>query len=332
MFQRLKNQTGIPWGNDTSLATKLDLIYLNNHSGERYVSPILNKDDDTLTSSYKDSVISAAFEINKNKWTRLWEVATADFDPIENYSMIETHTGTETGLKTPTGWKETETQTPTNWKETKVDTPTNWKETKTDTPTNWKTTETQTPDEWVKTTTQTPDDWEESTVQTPTDWVETTEGLKADNTSESTGSVYAFNSSAAVPSTKAETEVNSKSTKTQEGTYTTTHSQSGSMATTEAQEGTFATETEQTGTYQSETSRTGTYQSETSHTGTFQTETSHTGTFEDKMTYNTTLTRSGNIGVTTSQMMLESSIKLWQWSFFETVFRDLDQILTLDTY
>ena len=290
VFQRLRTQTGIPWGNDATLASKLDLIYLSNHSGERYVSPILNKDDDVLTSSYKDSIISAAFEINKNKWTRLWGVMTAEFDPIQNYDMTETHTGTETGLKTPNNWKDTETQTPTNWKET----------------------ETQTPTDWVKTTTETPDDWEESTVQTPTDWTETTEGLKADNTSKATGSVYAFNSSAAVPSTEAETEVNSKSTKTQEGTYTTTHSQSGSMSTTEEQAGTF--------------------QTERSRTGSFQTETSHTGTFEDKTTYNTTLRRYGNVGVTTSQMMLESSIKLWQWSFFETVFKDLDQILTLDTY
>lgn len=271
----------------------------------------MNKDDETLTSSYKDSVIAAAFEIFKNKWTRLWEVATKEFDPIQNYDMTETHTGTETGLKTPTNWKETETQTPTNWKETETQTPTNWKETETQTPTNWK-----------KTTTETPDDWSEETVQTPTDWVETTEGLKADNTSKSTGSVYAFNSSNAVPSTVGETEVNSKQTKSQEGTYTTTRSQSGSMETTEEQEGTF----------QTERARTGSFQTEKAQTGSFQTETSHTGTYEDKMTYNTTLTRSGNIGVTTSQQMLESSIKLWEWSFFETVFKDLDQILTLDTY
>ena len=290
MFQRLKNQIGIPWGNDTTLASKLDLIYLNNHSGERYVSPILNKDDDTLTSSYKDSVVAAAFEIFKNKWTRLWEVATADFDPLENYDMTEQHTGTDTGLKTPTNWKETETQTPTNWKETETQTPTNWK----------------------KTTTETPDDWSEETVQTPTDWVETTEGLKADNTSKSTGSVYAFNSVNAVPSTVGETEINSKQTKSQEGTYTTTHSQSGSMETTEEQEGTF--------------------QTERARTGSFQTETSHTGTYEDKMTYKSTLTRHGNIGVTSSQQLLSSSIELWKWSFFETVFKDLDQVLTLDTY
>ena len=280
----------LPWGSDLSLALRLDLLYIENHSGERYVSPILNRSDDELTSSFKENVINAAYSIYKNKWTRLWEVNTAEFNPIENYDMTETHTGTDTGLKTPTGWKETETQTPTNWKETETQTPTNWK----------------------KTTTETPDEWAETTVQTPEEWTETTEGLKADNTSKSTGSVYAFNSATAVPSTESDTEVNSKQTKTQDGTYTTTHTQSGSRSTEESQEGT--------------------YQTETARSGSYQTETSHTGTFEDKMTYNSTLHRSGNVGVTTSQQMLESSIKLWEWSFFETVFKDLDKILTLDTY
>lgn len=44
------------------------------------------------------------------------------------------------------------------------------------------------------------------------------------------------------------------------------------------------------------------------------------------------LTRSGNIGVTTSQQMLESEISIRQWNFFEAVFSDLDKILTLKVY
>lgn len=45
-----------------------------------------------------------------------------------------------------------------------------------------------------------------------------------------------------------------------------------------------------------------------------------------------TLTRSGNIGVTTSQQMLQSEIELWKWDFFEQIFADLDKILTLPIY
>lgn len=50
-------------------------------------------------------------------------------------------------------------------------------------------------------------------------------------------------------------------------------------------------------------------------------------------TRNYTLTRSGNIGVTTSQQMIESEKKLWQWDFFnEVVFPDIDHALTIPYY
>lgn len=45
-----------------------------------------------------------------------------------------------------------------------------------------------------------------------------------------------------------------------------------------------------------------------------------------------TLTRSGNIGVTTSQQMLESSLELWKWNYFSDIFRDIDSIFTIITY
>lgn len=46
-----------------------------------------------------------------------------------------------------------------------------------------------------------------------------------------------------------------------------------------------------------------------------------------------TLTRSGNIGVTTSQQMIQSERELWLWNFFfEIVFPDIDEVLTLAIY
>ena len=50
----------------------------------------------------------------------------------------------------------------------------------------------------------------------------------------------------------------------------------------------------------------------------------HTGTEE--------LTRSGNIGVTTSQQMLESEFKVRQYDFYKQVFNDIDTILCLSVY
>lgn len=49
--------------------------------------------------------------------------------------------------------------------------------------------------------------------------------------------------------------------------------------------------------------------------------------------FSRSLTRSGNIGVTTSQQMLQSERDLWKWNFFENVvFQDLDRVLTLCVY
>lgn len=45
-----------------------------------------------------------------------------------------------------------------------------------------------------------------------------------------------------------------------------------------------------------------------------------------------TLTRSGNIGVTTSQQMIQSEIDLWKWNFFFQVFEDIDTVLTITAY
>lgn len=50
----------------------------------------------------------------------------------------------------------------------------------------------------------------------------------------------------------------------------------------------------------------------------------HTGT--------ETLTRAGNIGVTTSQQMLESEFKVRQYDFYEMIYNDIDSILCLSIY
>lgn len=56
------------------------------------------------------------------------------------------------------------------------------------------------------------------------------------------------------------------------------------------------------------------------------------GTHTENGSQDRTLSRHGNIGVTTSQQMLNSEIELWQWNFFSGVFKDIDKILTIQTY
>lgn len=54
---------------------------------------------------------------------------------------------------------------------------------------------------------------------------------------------------------------------------------------------------------------------------------------ENVDTRNYKLTRKGNIGVTTSQQMIESERQLWMWNFFESiVYPDIDRVLTINMY
>lgn len=45
-----------------------------------------------------------------------------------------------------------------------------------------------------------------------------------------------------------------------------------------------------------------------------------------------TLTRKGNIGVTTTQQMLQSELELWKWSFLDSIVADINAVLTLHIY
>lgn len=68
-----------------------------------------------------------------------------------------------------------------------------------------------------------------------------------------------------------------------------------------------------------------------------ETETTTYNNVRDKTEYNTetghALTRSGNIGVTTSQQMLQSEIDLWKWNFYNDIlFPAVDKVLTSPLY
>lgn len=54
--------------------------------------------------------------------------------------------------------------------------------------------------------------------------------------------------------------------------------------------------------------------------------------YDNTRTIDRTLTRSGNIGVTTSQQMLESELALRAYRFFEEVYKDVDRIVALPIY
>lgn len=43
-------------------------------------------------------------------------------------------------------------------------------------------------------------------------------------------------------------------------------------------------------------------------------------------------TRSGNIGVTTTQKMMEEERAVWIWNYFEQIYKDIDSVLTISAY
>lgn len=218
----LASMTDAPWASGDYAASsddieRLDVLYVFQHSGDKYVVPLMKMfldENGKLTETSLPEAADMALALWKKKWTALWDVANAEYDPIENYRMEEHEetvpTGTESTTDAMTGTDTTRTQ-----------------------------------------------------------------GTAANN--ETANAVYGFNSTDPVPAS-----MSSQKSDFSAGT-------------------TFG------------------------HTNT------ETKTFTNRKDTRD-LTRSGNIGVTTSQQMLQSSIELARWNFWLQVFEDLDVTFCLDCY
>lgn len=214
IFTELEKKN-VPWKGSLN-SKELDIAYHGGHSGDKIISPLVDKllTNEELTEQSKTMLISSILAVYGRNWEKLWQTLTFEYNPIENYSMIETETFTgETSFDGVTSGNDT----------------TNGNNTVTATNTN-------------------------------------------------SNNVYGFNSDTAVGADSALGSNN------------------------------------ETGTIE--------------NTSTTETTTNNTGT----TTNNKTLTRSGNIGATTSQQMIESERELWNWYFFDIVFRDIDKMLTLSIY
>lgn len=103
-----------PWAEETNLSD-LDDMYVLQHSGEKYVVPMMNAllTDGKLTQDAINKAAAYAYAIYGINWARLWEVLQAEYNPIENYNMTEEKTETPSGKETEktshTGSDKTET-------------------------------------------------------------------------------------------------------------------------------------------------------------------------------------------------------------------------------
>lgn len=147
-----------------------------------------------------------------------------------------------------------------------------------------------------------------------------TERTEVDNT-DTTNNTYTgtdTNNVSAFNSTSFENKMQDSSTNTTQNTLT----QDGTTVRTNT--GTSSISSEGINTTTGNTTDT------TQHT--FTDDSTNTTEGENKTNTSRTLTRTGNIGVTTSQQMIQSSRELWEWLIFDVVFKDVDKVLTLEIY
>ena len=105
-----------PWVNDIDGAT-LDVEYFGNISGQKTVAPLIKnvilKDSITnkLTEANIQQLATLIYQLNSKMWVKEYATLNFEYNPISNYDMTETETGSGTTGNTRTN---TGTQTDAN--------------------------------------------------------------------------------------------------------------------------------------------------------------------------------------------------------------------------
>lgn len=231
IFKCMSELSGIelPWTDAEISPSELDILFFYRH-GERPISPFTKSYlDDTGVINVQNipEVAGILFDVNVKNWIRLWDNYVAEYNPIDNYSMVETENG---GRSITYGHVNTRADNLTHG-------------------------------------------------------IDTTEEYTPGSTVVTSGDIYGFNSETAVPTGKSSViGQGGKDTTKRSGSETDT----GSVTDTESG--------------------------------------------KDTHTENRTLTRHGNIGVTTSAQMIKENLNLWVWNYFDSVFADVCKYLAIPIY
>ena len=307
------NSFDVPWKLENNVSS-LNMAYHGSHSGDKNISPVVHKFLTSEDAQTRAKLASIIFTMFADKWARLWSALEIEYNPLQNYNMTESETTNEV-----TDNDQTHTGTDTT------------QMTGTDTVANSGT---------------------DTTTHTGTD---TTANSGTDTTTRTGTDTVANSGTDTTTHTGTDTTVDSGSdSTTHTGTNTVIHTGSNenevsafnSSSYQDNQKNTIDTEDEETRDTEDETTY-GKHETETVNLsdatlhGKTETETRN---MTDTVTHNTAdttdqtrdiereLTRSGNIGVTTSQQMLQSEIELRKWLYYQSVFNDIDTILTLSIY
>ena len=314
----------------------MDIEYFGNVSGNKIVSPLIDKlvTDDEITPTQTTTLSNIIISMYYERWEKLYSTFELEYNPIENYNMEEVMTDDETVHEYGKTLQRTDNLTHAKTgTETETD---NLQEQRTDNLSSQRT-----------------DNLSKSVNRDTTETHNTTDTETPNLTNNTENKIFGFNSNVGADSdsqtmtstgttTNAKTgtvETETEETETNTGTQTTLNT----GTTTNAKTGTVETETEETETNTGTQTTLNTGTQANTKTGTVQM--THNTTDKDTGTQNTatggtdtdtrnyTLHRSGNIGVTTSQQMIQAERDLWLWNFFHTVvFPDVDKVLTIPIY
>lgn len=314
----------VPWRSITGIIPALNYGY-SAHSARKMVAPFVMDVADIPEDGIPDAVnpldatqraiiAGTLYHIFIDKWNRLWELYNLEYNPLNNYSLVENETiavdGSGTVTNTGTQARVIDTDTTNTGTDTHA---ISKSETDGGTESIQKT--------GVKQNTGT------DTKVTDTDTSNT--GTVGDSAvSHQLDGIFGFNSSDSVGKD------------TTDGTYTNTRTDNlaGTLDTTETEtqnlrEDTTGTDTHTRSLTHSATNSDTETKNLASTVDTTDTRTDNlTKTSSEESESRRALAKSGNIGFNTPQEMIAADLELWQWNFFKSVFDDIDSLLTLSIY
>lgn len=92
----------VPWKND-EINVQLDLDYIFNRSGEKITSSLVdffvNTETHKIDTISMQTLANVIFTKYGKKWNELYETMEYDYNPIENYNMVEEMTDDETVIE-----------------------------------------------------------------------------------------------------------------------------------------------------------------------------------------------------------------------------------------
>ena len=290
------NKYDVPWKNDNK-SRLLDITYYVHRSGSKYISPLVeyyvNADGEILPENV-DLIAQTIFVIYGKNWNELYKTMFYEYNPLENYRMVESETSTSSNSGSQN--ENSSNNSSLNSTLTKDGT-----------------------DVLSITKNKNLTNNDEKTNETTMKHTGTDSNVSStENSATNTNSVYGFNSSNSVNSDVVNGSGSSNGTNTKTLDLTDTENIIDKVKTT-------TTETETGSENETISSTDETVETQTSS---IINSISNTGSSENERE----LTRSGNIGVTTSQQMIESERNLWMWKFYDIVFKDVDEMLTLQIY